>query len=204
MAWLLSNGGACGSTIVNARSLLTAAHCVQGISRATVRPGCNNLNNCVPRTVRSWQQHPNYDFPNNDVAILRLQTPFGSFSDSIRPVCLPAPGTSRPGGGTTATIAGWGRNDPNTQSISFNLKEATIRWSSRCFEESAICTTRVTGNTCNGDSGGFMGFRVNGRWTQFGVTSFGTTRNCVGGTEGFAETTNDNRRNLGTWIHQNI
>lgn len=41
------------------------------------------------------------------------------------------------------------------------------------FGMSVLCTKPDTGSTCGGDSGGFLGVEENGRWVQYGITSFG-------------------------------
>ena len=201
MAWFRSAGGACGSTVVNLRSLLTAAHCVEGISSGSVYPGCHDIRTCGGTSVRVHAIFPGYRFPTNDIAVLRFNSPLSRFTESIRPVCLPAPGSARLPVNRVGTIAGWGRFNPNSNSISAILKEGRERIISCPFNApTSICTREDFGTICNGDSGGFFGVRVNNRWTQYGITSFGTTSNCVNGIQGFADITGSRA----SWISNNI
>ncbi len=204
----------CGSTLINSRTVMTAAHCTEGKSASDtfVMLGCNRANGCASRAVSSIKQHHAYRFPDNDIALLRLRDRITSFSDQIRPVCLPSRTASGLNDNDIATVAGWGLTRTGG-STSADLKEATVRTisDSQCanvyggIPTSIQCVIGVSGATCQGDSGGFMGKIVNGRWTQYGVTSFGAEAGCrLGYPDGFTETTNDNNRRLADWIADNM
>ena len=200
MAYLYSAGGSCGSTVLTSQYFLTAAHCVENVQSGHILPGCHDISNCNSLPIKVHIRHPNYNFPHYDLAILKLLSPLSGFSDTIRPVCLPLPGSDRLQLGATANVTGWGRTSTLTNDPSVVLKEAAVRVidCSGAFPTS-VCTVGVTGNTCKGDSGGFFGAQVNGRWFQFGVTSFGTNSNCANGVEGFADTVES-----ASWIRHQI
>ncbi len=206
----------CGGTLISSRTVLTAAHCVDEVSASDVKVqlGCNRINECRFRRITEITLHDAYDriSLNNDIALLRLKNKIESFDDKIRPVCLPSRRDRNLQGNEEAFVAGWGKVHTNGHG-SADLKEATVKaisddQCSRTYgrvSSSVQCVVDKSGATCQGDSGGFLGKIVNGRWTQFGVTSFGNEQGChLGSPMGFTETTNDNDEKLADWIANNI
>ncbi|KAK6192044.1 hypothetical protein SNE40_003591 [Patella caerulea] len=185
----------CGGTIVADRWILTAGHCVQGISHSpqttSVAVGLVNLNQTGvgAQKIKVFEilVHPDHNFIYHaDIALLRLQKPI-VFTDNIRPLCLPTRlhswSPSLP-----CYIAGWGVN--HTQNVhlkatSENLHHAKIKlWPhSKCkavypqkLKDFMICAGYETGiiDACKGDSGGPLMCRTgDDNWQLVGITSWG-------------------------------
>merc|ERR1711936_730082 len=111
----------CGGTILDATTILTAAHCYHGNDLTAtdyfIAAGATHVQDGSAQFsfVDSITLHENYN-PNNinnDVAILKLKTPL-TFNDKVRPACLPA-ATLSPSGISVAS--GWGLvgQEPNVR-----------------------------------------------------------------------------------------
>lgn len=102
------NGWSCGSSILNQRILLTAAHCVIGCydkDTKFVKLGNSNKKNGIMSTVVSVRAHENFDreIYDYDIALMKLKTNL-RFGSNIRRVSLMV----NPPYYETAQIAGWG------------------------------------------------------------------------------------------------
>lgn len=100
------------------------------VARLTVRLGDHNIRvstevNHVERKVKRIVRHRGFDSRTlyNDIAILTLDQKV-PFSRSVKPVCLPAPG-SRQFSGLVATVVGWGSLRENGPQPSV-LQEVTL------------------------------------------------------------------------------
>ena len=72
------------------------------------------------RQVKRAIPFPNYiNYNDNDLALLELEVPL-SFSDRVRPVCLPPRNDSvLTAVGVSATMAGWGGTVPSGEGFFF-------------------------------------------------------------------------------------
>merc|ERR1711981_279627 len=119
----------CGGTILDAKTILTAAHCYHGkdltATNYFIAAGATSVTDPSAQTafVESITLHENYNpsNTNNDIAILKLKTAL-TFNDKVRPACLPA-ATLTPSG--IAAASGWGLIGQEPDVRTFDLMYVT-------------------------------------------------------------------------------
>ncbi|KAJ4985316.1 trypsin A chain (extracellular trypsin protease) [Stagonosporopsis vannaccii] len=158
----------CGGSLLDSRTVVTAAHCTQGqtASTLTVRAGSLNRNSGGTLVrVSSVKIHPSFSSStlNNDVAIWKLATAIPT-SSTISYATLPASG-SDPTSGTTTTVAGWGTTSSGGTSPTA-LRKVDVPVVSRATCRQNYSVSEITDNmfcaglsaggrdSCQGDSGG--------------------------------------------------
>ncbi len=187
----------CGGSIIDRDWVLTAAHCVEGLTAAdfTVRAGLHRRSapdgNLQTRTVRRVVAHPDYDGWNlsSDIALLELTTPL-TYQPRIQSIAI---GTGNAPVGTLAPVSGWGQTAPGSASADV-LQETLLPVQSAAVCNAAgtlpltvddgtmVCAGFVGGASggCHGDSGGPLvaqrGF--SGGYEQIGVVSWGVGGSC--------------------------
>ncbi|KAJ8735783.1 hypothetical protein PYW07_007403 [Mythimna separata] len=187
-AALVSNDGVnfrqnCGSTILNNRSVLTAAHCTIGhaANRWRFRVGSTFANSGgIVHNLAFIINHPSYNPQtyNNDVAIMRSATTI-SHNNNVRPVSI-AGANYNLGDNQVVWAAGWGLTSewgsPSEQLRHvqiFTINQAACRNSYPTLTDNMLCSgvPNVGGrDQCSMDSGGPL--YHNG--IQVGICSFGT------------------------------
>jgi secreted trypsin-like serine protease len=186
-----NNNAFCGGFLVSYQYVLTAAHCVSGVTASTIiaYAGIQKLsliNSGQSRVVSTVTVHPNYDSAavTNDIAVLTLVSPFIQ-TNTVGLCCLTFD-TSLPSANEHGVIAGWGETSPTSTALSDNLLQGVIE-----VQSFSLCSSTSTQNirfcagyngtdACFGDSGSPFMTSVNNLWTCTGLVSAGTT--CGGNT----------------------
>jgi len=175
----------CGGTLLNANTVLTAAHCAVGQTASNLRVRAGTLNRSSGGTlvgVSSIRVNPSYSSStyNNDVAILKLSTSIPT-SSTISYASLAASG-SDPAAGSTVTVAGWGTTTQGGSSLPAALRKVDVTVISRTSCRSSYGTSAITNqmfcagvtgggkDSCQGDSGGPI---VSTSKVLLGVVSWG-------------------------------
>jgi secreted trypsin-like serine protease len=177
----------CGGSIIGDEWVMTAAHCVAGMTGAqkyfSIGSGAIDLDKLEEYELDGIWIHPNYDGGSldYDFAIIKVKNPF--FDPEI--AVVDRDDNQHIAVGTTATITGWGV-DASGQ-IQQILKKADVQVISRadCNDADSyngtvtsrmICLGLEKGgkDTCQGDSGGPAAARVEGgARVLFATTSWG-------------------------------
>ncbi|OQV11796.1 putative Serine proteinase stubble [Hypsibius exemplaris] len=184
----------CGGALIEARLVLTAAHCVAKVrgEDLIVRLGEFDVSETTEPPyqdihVKKVIIHGDYHSGTlrNDIALLVLDQP-AVMNSYIRPVCLP-PAIDFTA--MTCTVSGWGKNSPNGQ-FSTVLKEVDVPVIERTqcqsmlrnaqelgpifnLHDSFLCAGQAGKDACAGDGGSPLICKVDGAWRLAGLVSWG-------------------------------
>jgi len=179
----------CGGSIIDERTVVTAAHCIEGVSASSLQvvAGDHRLKSSegTEQTVSVSRiiSHRSYNSNtfSNDIAILKLATPLKFDGKNVAAVCLPTAHQEHTG---YCTVTGWGalRENGGMPAI---LQEVAVPvvTDNQCRQtygytrivDSMMCAgySHGTKDACQGDSGGPFVCEENGRFVLAGVVSWG-------------------------------
>lgn len=172
-----AGGGLCTGTLITPDWVLTAAHCIQGVSAGTVRVHFGTVNlgqsNGVMRTPSALYPHPMFSqnaLGKHDIGLIKLSQPVSDLP--MVPVNLVR---EKAPVGIKVTMVGFGVTDSGTSGVQYVVEQTSVACSSFAgSNDDLLCFSQVSGKgKCQGDSGGPSFANIDGRIMQVGITSFG-------------------------------
>ena len=178
----------CSGVLIDKSWVLTAAHCVQGMSANAIQiaVGAYDLNTVSRTPVKTIIVHPQYNSLSlhNDIALIQLSYPsniqeislFSGQSNDKTPSSLL---------GTIVTVLGWGLADTATtwyyptKLRQVDLPVVEDSYCNDIYTVDVISSEFCAGyyfdgkDFCEGDSGGPAVLQVDGEWVHAGIVSSG-------------------------------
>jgi secreted trypsin-like serine protease len=179
--------GVCSGTLIAPNVVLTAAHCVIGMTGAVVVFGLNleTATDAQMRGVDLVAVHPQFAAKAagqggwNDLALFRFQGAAPASAKIAQILDKPSVLKS----GLKAVLAGYGTTKSHGMGTDDGtLRKVTLAVQNPAYEQTELSFAKNTkgGSACHGDSGGPAYITQNGKLTVIGITSRGTTAACNG------------------------
>ena len=210
----------CGGSLVNEKTILTAAHCLKSSEKAIVILGAHDITANETTIQRqfvnssSYRIHPEFSFnyANMDIALIILPH-FVNFTEAIQPVNLPSGFLlEEMFSGEIGTVSGFGQTcDTCGSSQLLRFTSNRVMSNDECSKsfgfnaipsDTQICvsTSESKSGNCRGDSGGPLVIVRSEMPLQIGLSSFGYKKCEEGQPTVFTRLT----RELVLWINEEI
>lgn len=200
------DGHFCGASLIRSNWLVTAAHCVDGVSADTLTARIGSADRTEGGEVAQPAElvvHPSYTAPGspNDLALVRLAEPVTATPIDIAESAEPGTATRLLGWGRTCAQDGCGESPVMLQQLDTRVVQDD-RCAAGFTARSEVCTGNPDGGgACYGDSGGPQIVRDGDRWRLIGMSSRAGNDDAVCGTAPSIYTSAPAHR---TWIDETI